>query len=534
MILVVPHRQSDRCSAADIRRQRVRVTERRIAATRATLAFAVAAILLSVASWVLPSRLVPEGGPLFAVAGLGYPAGRKRRRRSEADLVVRMMRNVRLDAGLRETIQALADDLVRVLSASRILIAAQETDGDRAFLWAVEPASQDLKASLKLSELGVVERESYFFAAPPCWCAVRRGRFEEMDPFEIVCNDAEGERRRQPPSSFIPDRFAALHRCRSCLAVSFEFGSEWACRLFVLDAQLDRHQEDTLRLVRRVVRELSPAVYNVYLFHRLQTRAAAMERATLARALHDGLIQSLISAEMRVHAVRRRLTEEVAAAELLRIEKILHEEVLGVRDLMQRIKPIHLEAEELLEFLADHVQKFGSDIGIRASFSADVRHVSLPASMCTEVARVVQEALSNVRKHSGAGNVFVHLSEAENRWLLVIEDDGRGLGPILTGAEPLNGAPLRYPSPAVIKECVRSLDGELKLRSAAVGGLRLEISFPGRATAEEAPLRQERTREQMASVSPTLHDGAALVNALVARPTAQRFLRSSGQNNGRH
>jgi signal transduction histidine kinase len=452
----------------------------------------------------------------------------KRRRRSETDLVVRMMRKVRLDAGLRDTVQALADDLIRVLSARRILIAARETNGGRAFLWTVPHTSQDSKASLQLSEIAAVERESYFFAAPPSWCAVRRGRFGEADPFEIVCNDGEGEKLRQVPSRFIPHRFAALHQCRSCLTVSFEFGSEWTCRLFVLDAKLDRHQEGTLRLVRHVVRELSPAVYNVYLFHRLQTRAAATERATLARELHDGLIQSLISAEMRVHAVRRRLTEDSAAAELLRIEKILHEEVLGVRDLMQRIKPIHLETGELLEFLADHVQKFGSDTGIKATFSADVQHVSLPPPKCTEVARVVQEALSNVRKHSGAGSVSVHLSEAGHRWSLVIEDDGRGLGAIVVG-----GAPLRYPSPAVIKECVRSLDGELRLRSASGGGLRLEISFAGPATADETPLKQERTRKKMARVSPILHDGASLAKALVAGPAAHRSVRSSGQDNGR-
>jgi signal transduction histidine kinase len=378
---------------------------------------------------------------------------------------------------------------MNTLSAPRVLLAAKETEGGRAFVWSFERSAP---ANFKLTELDAIERSTYFFTAPASWLA------------------RDGASLR------------ALNASHSCAAVSFGFGAEWTCRLFVLDAQSDWRAGDLLRLLSRIVRELSPAVYNLYLFRRLQTRAAAVERATLARALHDGLIQSLISAEMRVHAVRRRLTDESTALELFRIEKILHQEILGVRDLMQRIKPIHLDPDELIEFLADHVNRFKSDTGINASFFADVRHVSLPGPMCSEVARVVQEALSNVRKHSGAGQVCVRLSEADGRWSLVVEDDGKGLT-----------APLRYPSPAVIKECVRSLRGELALQSAAGGGLRLEIRFAGPTNGDEAPAGHHTTHKPMARAALPVPDGADLVSAFVSHPTNKRLLRTSREHHGR-
>jgi signal transduction histidine kinase len=388
-----------------------------------------------------------------------------------------MMRNVRTEAGLRETVQALGEQLARALSAGRVLIAAHETEGERAFLWEIEPSHNDTPAALRVSELTPAQRDGYFFAA--------------------------------------------LRESPSCLSVAFDFGSGWRCRLFVCDVMSGRRPESTMRLLTRVVRALSPAVHNVYLLHRLQANAGAVERATLARALHDDLIQSLVSAEMRVHALRRLVTDAPVAVELDRIEQIFHHEILGVRDFMQRIKPTRLEADELLDFLADHVQKFSADTGIKASFFADVRQVSLSAAMCSEVARVVQEALSNVRKHSGAHSASVTLTENSGHWSLIIEDDGKGLG----------DSP-RYPSPAVIKECIRSLRGELQLRPAAGGGLRLEIAFLGRAEAGDTRLEQEGITGNTAIVPPPMQF-PLVVNACVAEVTRHAFPGSSTRYTGR-
>ncbi len=198
---------------------------------------------------------------------------------------------------------------------------------------------------------------------------------------------------------------------------------------------------------------------------------------SLARALHDELVQSLIGTEMRVHAARRRAANGPAQvdAELAQVEAIIHEEILEVRDFLQRIRPIHVDADELGDFLADTVAKFGLDTGMKTRFVNNAARLSLSPASCAQLARIVQEALTNARKHSSARHVWVALLERQAGWSLVIEDDGGGLG--AAGGADGRDASARCPVPALIKECVRSLRGELRVRSDGAG-LRLDISIP--------------------------------------------------------
>ena len=63
---------------------------------------------------------------------------------------------------------------------------------------------------------------------------------------------------------------------------------------------------EELRFLQELVRQIGPAVYNVYLLRRLRLRAGALERARFARELHDGAVQSLIAVEMQVDVLRRQ------------------------------------------------------------------------------------------------------------------------------------------------------------------------------------------------------------------------------------
>jgi two-component system nitrate/nitrite sensor histidine kinase NarX len=136
----------------------------------------------------------------------------------------------------------------------------------------------------------------------------------------------------------------------------------------------------------------------------------------------------------------------------------------------------------------------------------------------------VQEALTNVRKHSGARRVFVTLRrQAARRYWLVIEDNGRGLAPVSPGAgrtiasSHASGGPSRYPDvarqvrrpPTVIKECADSLEGELVVSSAPGRGLRLEISFPvhsASAVSFDPPVRTLIRKKMAKASSRTLSD----------------------------
>jgi two-component system nitrate/nitrite sensor histidine kinase NarX len=285
----------------------------------------------------------------------------------------------------------------------------------------------------------------------------------------IAAKERKSSRLRMWSADAAPDQTAPPFAPTAPIVVAFDFACEWECQLAIVGAQLRRSRAQLERLADRIVDELTPAVHNVFEVHRLQTRAAAIERAHLARVLHDGVIQSLISAEMQVNAARRRLSDASAGtiAELLRIETILRHEVLGIRDLMQRIKPMQVEPGDLCAVLAEQVEKFKAETGTSAAFFADVRSVKLTPATCAELVRIVQEALSNIRKHSGAAHALVRLHEAHGSWRLVIEDDGCGFD---AGGDVQR-------SPVVIRECVRSLGGDLAIRQGSRGGLLLDITF---------------------------------------------------------
>jgi two-component system sensor histidine kinase DegS len=154
-----------------------------------------------------------------------------------------------------------------------------------------------------------------------------------------------------------------------------------------------------------------------------------VERARVARELHDGAIQALFGIEMRIDALRRRATTspQDVAKELEEVQELLRSEVLELRELMQALRPIELEtSDQLPDVLASLVERFRRDTGVSARFVFDGGPVTLPAPTALELARIVQEALVNVRKHSRARNVLVRLTNTDEKYTLVVEDDGQG------------------------------------------------------------------------------------------------------------
>jgi len=160
-------------------------------------------------------------------------------------------------------------------------------------------------------------------------------------------------------SSALLDGLSKQHQFQCVMTVSFIFGREWWGRIFLLDPSLTGDIEEELRFLQELVRQVGPAVYNVYLLRRLRLRAGAVERARFARELHDGAVQSLIAVEMQVDVLRRNFpdnrestsgpgqTDEHAkfmAAELERIQMLLREEVLKLRELMQQMKSTEIDA----------------------------------------------------------------------------------------------------------------------------------------------------------------------------------------------
>jgi two-component system nitrate/nitrite sensor histidine kinase NarX len=271
----------------------------------------------------------------------------------------------------------------------------------------------------------------------------------------------------------------------SLLATTLRVGEEWSGYLLLYDAKTDRDRFKEVRFAQRLYRQITPAIYNVYLLRRLRSRAGAIERARVARELHDGAIQALIAVEMEVDVLRREVARQVNQAQavscLERIQELLREQVFNLRTLMQQMRPLEVSSGQFLDHLADTVERFRRDTGMAAEFACALEEVELSPRTCRELVRIAQEALANVRKHSGAQRVLVRFGVRQGRWTLEVEDDGRGFE--FHGKKSLAELDATRKGPAVIKERVRILGGNLEIESLPGQGTRLEVTFPQKAQA---------------------------------------------------
>lgn len=407
---------------------------------------------------------------------LGYLAEQQKQLRSEKAVIARILGKVRVEAGLGGTLQEIVGELLVMYGAGRALIASQESGGQRVYVGEML-LRNGAPSFFRWMDPLTSDREMYLFNSPAETSFAWRNGHGGGPDYEVLGLDHAGIKVPDASSEFL-DRLANKHPFGNLMTVSFIFGQEWRGRIFLLDPSLTGEITEELRFLQELVRQIGPAVYNVYLLRRLRLRAGALERARFARELHDGAVQSLIAVEMQVDVLRRQSTTraEIVPDELGRIQGLLREEVLKLRELMQQMKSLDVDSRKLIGFLIDTVERFQRETGITARFSSDLDEPDMPQPVCRELSRIVQEGLVNVRKHSHARLVLVRLSASNGRWTLVIEDDGSGFP--FTGRLSQVELDAQGRGPLVIKERVRVIAGELAIESNPGRGSRLEISVP--------------------------------------------------------
>lgn len=403
---------------------------------------------------------------------LGYLAEQQKRLRAERAIIARVLGRARVEAGLTGTLQAILGELLTVFGSQRALMASQETNKYRVFIGDLQ-AVEDGLGQLRWLDSSPTDRETYLYESEADVSQVVR----TADSNRAIALDRKGVRLRQVTSQPLT-QLSKLYKFDSLLAVSFVFAQEWWGRIFLLDPTLGGDREEELRFLQELVRQVGPAVYNVYLLRRLRQRAGAVERARVARELHDGAVQSLIAMEMQVDVVRRQsaIGSSPVTAELGRIQGLLREEVLKLRELMQQMKSLDVDSSNLFRFFEDAVERFQRETGIGARFISEIDQLHMPQRVCRELARITQEALVNVRKHSGAREVLVRMSDGNHHWLLTIEDNGRGFS--FSGRFSQAELEEMGKGPMVIRERVRLIEGELTIESNPGRGAKLEISVP--------------------------------------------------------
>ncbi len=405
---------------------------------------------------------------------LGYLSQQQKRLRAEKAVITSMLAKVRVEAGLTGTMQQMFQEILEIYRARQLLLVSQEIHSHRSFLGELQSDRDNgLPSDFLWLDSGIKQAKDYLEDIPGevCYAASQGSRWS------IVALDDDGAPVPSPSMAPIL-RLNERQPFQSAIAISFTFGTEWRGRIWVFDPVLEGDIQEQLRFLLDLRRQVGPAIYNVYLLHRLRRRAGAAERARFARELHDGAVQSLIAVEMQVDVLRRQAENSpfIVDGELKRIQGLLREEVLKLRELMQQMKSIDVDSRKFLHVVGDTVERFQRETGISARFVTDIEKPEMPEKVCRELVRIVQEGLVNVRKHSQARHALVRLSESPSQWSLTMEDDGKGFS--FAGRLTQEELDRLGKGPMIIKERVGLIAGALTVESNPGVGARLEIKVP--------------------------------------------------------
>jgi signal transduction histidine kinase len=212
-----------------------------------------------------------------------------------------------------------------------------------------------------------------------------------------------------------------------------------------------------------------------HLMSRVNT-AHEEERARIARELHDSVAQSLLKIIYSAGFALDFLKEDprLAEEEIEDIQERAKECIAELRAIIGNLRPSSLEILGLPETVRRMAEQFEQEYGINTR--VDLRGMDeLTSSAEMAVFRILQEALTNVRKHSGAGAVWISSRLQDGQLVLVIEDNGRGFDMSSVEHEQERG---RHLGLLAMRERTELMGGEFKVRSAPGRGTTITIRLP--------------------------------------------------------
>lgn len=240
-----------------------------------------------------------------------------------------------------------------------------------------------------------------------------------------------------------------------------------------LDRPLAAMGEDMPDLLISVGRHLGLAMEKARLEGEARRVAIMEERAIIGHELHDSLAQSLIGMRLQAKLLGEHLGRKDlgrAQYEAVRLRRAVEQANDDVRELLTNYR-LKIGEGGLAHTLAELVARFRRDTGIAVFFQNECAALELAPAQEIQVFYILQEALANIRKHSGARNVRILLNNQDELYTVLIEDDGLGMdeGAAAAGAE--------HAGLAIMRERTERLQGQIVIESEPGEGTRIVLMF---------------------------------------------------------
>jgi len=295
-----------------------------------------------------------------------------------------------------------------------------------------------------------------------------------VPPFPVTfLNDDEVP----PPATTSLNCHAIEGGYRAChLSASLVVGSSRVGELCVSGRTARQFSGRQRELLAGMADMAAIAINNARLLERERYVAVLEERERLAQEMHDSLAQVLGYLHLKAQATKRHLNGgELARAddELTDMASLAHEAYLDVREAILGLRETVSPSRGIVGTLREYLQKFRRQAGIAAEIEVegDVEP-HFPPEAEVQLIRVIQEALTNIRKHARANEARIRIASGPDEIGISIEDKGRGFDPaILTDEAPRFGV-------RTMRERVERVGGRFQIESSPGHGTTVRIYLP--------------------------------------------------------
>lgn len=245
--------------------------------------------------------------------------------------------------------------------------------------------------------------------------------------------------------------------------------------LFIDPASFTNQREDMKELFTSIGKHLGMAVEKARLDTEAKRLSIIQERTMLAHELHDSLAQTLAGLRFQSKMLEETLQKCGDAGALDEVRKIrtgVEEAHTELRELLVHFRA-RMDERGLIPALEEMVDSFRRETQIAIFFHNECQQLSLNPDQEVQILHIIQETLTNIRKHSGARTVRLLLHcEKGGGYRILVEDDGNGL--VNANRQPLPG---EHVGLSIMQERARRLGGTLRVEGEPGEGTRVELIY---------------------------------------------------------
>jgi signal transduction histidine kinase len=415
-------------------------------------------------SWIALST-----GTFAAGAGMSFLGSRQRRHATEQEFLAQLTGQLEVERGMAESLRLVMGELVGAFRCGDAILAVRDAELERIFVWRYRA---DDHSRLTPENLPVNRSDGFLLDHPDasvCWNQL------EGSAEGFGWNRKDGRRLKELPR--LPGPMRQELGWHSILGVTVDLGGYPVGRLMLGNARR-RFLPQDLHWLERIVRHLGQPLQNLFILRHIRAHAIEAERSRISREIHDGILQTLLSVDIQLDVLRRKVPNDPdqAVHGLSSLQQTVRNETDELRRMVTDMRPLRVQSADLVDLMRGFAERFRNESSLGLDLLIDSAELQIPDRICRDLFQIYRESLHNVKKHAHASHVVVKLWQNEGEVVLVVDDNGEGFS--FAGRFSGDELDRLRLGPISIKERTRSVGGVLTVESTPGHGARLTIKIP--------------------------------------------------------